>query len=238
MALVGANGSGKTTLVRGILGLAHVLAGSVELFGNPADRFGERWRIGYVPQRHTVVGAIPSTVTEVVGSGRLPRRPWWSRTTATDRAAVEQAIERVGLGEMRTAPVATLSGGQQRRVLIARALAAEPEVLVMDEPTAGVDAEAQQRLVATLEALVAQGLTMVVVTHEITPLRPILTRAVLLNHGRVSSDLPAAEAFGPDVAHAPVGLGGLLGGLDSGHDPQHATGSSGAGWLDDPRLGG
>lgn len=217
LAVVGPNGSGKSTLVRGMLGLATVLAGEVELFGVPAARFDQRHRIGYVPQRHTVGGAIPSTVEEVVGSGRLNQRPWYARARAEDRAAVSDAIESVGLTDRRRSMVATLSGGQQRRVLIARALAGRPGVLIMDEPTAGVDAESQQSLVRTLVALVDRGLTLVVVTHEIAPLRPVLTRVVAMRAGRVAHDdhlavggrapgLTTAES-GPDHHHdAPVPL--------------------------------
>lgn len=188
LALIGPNGSGKSTLVRGMLGLASVLAGDVQLFGVPAARFTERHRLGYVPQRHTVGGAIPSTVEEVVGSGRLTHRRWYARAGGADRAAVTEAIEAVGLGDRRRSMVATLSGGQQRRVLIARALAGRPEVLVMDEPTAGVDAESQQALVRTLLSLVETGLTLVVVTHEIAPLRPVLTRVVAMRQGRIVHD--------------------------------------------------
>lgn len=220
VALVGPNGSGKTTVVRGILGLATVMSGQVRVFGTPLDHLRERWRIGYVPQRHTVVGAIPSTVAEVVASGRLPRKRWFSRMTAADRAAVGEAIELVGLTARQRVPVANLSGGQQRRVLIARALACGPEMLIMDEPTAGVDAENQARLVNTLENLVAQGLTLVVVTHEIAPMRSVLTRAVMMRDGRVEADLPAAAAFGAALtggsdAHHAHSVPGWLGGLGS-----------------------
>jgi zinc transport system ATP-binding protein len=239
VALIGPNGSGKTTLVRGILHLAQVTSGSVELFGVPAPQFHERWRIGYVPQRHTVVGAVPSTVEEVVGSGRLARRGLLSRTTAADRAVVAEALDTVGLADRAKASVATLSGGQQRRVLIARALASRPEVLVMDEPTAGVDAQSQERLVATLGRLVEQGLTLLIVTHEIAPLAAILTRVVELQDGRITRDLPAAMATGSD---RPVGH-------DPGHDPHHAAaGAHGApddpirspapGWLHGPGTRG
>jgi zinc transport system ATP-binding protein len=237
VAVVGPNGSGKTTLVRGVLGLAQVVGGTVELFGTPAARFAQRWRIGYVPQRHTVVGAIPSTVEEVVGSGRLPRKRWFTPTTAQDRAAVARAIDVVGLSDRRRAPVATLSGGQQRRVLIARALASEPEVLVMDEPTAGVDASNQESLTRTLAALVGQGLTLLVVTHDVAPLTPILTRVVAVADGHVVADLPAAEAL---AAGAAVGVQLFA---HPGHDPHHDPVSAdpafdgGHPWLDAPGLG-
>jgi len=199
VAVIGPNGSGKSTLVRGILGLAPVLDGELRLFGTPAARFGQRHRIGYVPQRHTVGGAIPSTIEEVVGSGRLVHRRWFSRASAADRVAVAEAIAAVGLADRRRAMVATLSGGQQRRVLIARALAGRPEVLIMDEPTAGVDAESQHALVHTLLGLVRRGLTLIVVTHEIEPLRPVLSRVVTLSGGRLIGDTP--------LPHAGIGTG-------------------------------
>lgn len=195
IAVVGPNGAGKTTLVRGVLGLARVLSGEVLLFGVPAGRFRQRHRIGYVPQRHTIGGAVPSTVHEVVGSGRLARRPWWSRSTSADRQAVQAAIHAVGLGELCHCPVSILSGGQQRRTLIARALAAEPDILVMDEPTAGVDAVSQANLARTLGDLVEGGRTLLVVTHEIAPLLPILTRVVVVDGGRITSDLPIEQAI-------------------------------------------
>lgn len=226
VALVGPNGCGKTTLVRGVLGLADLVEGGIDLFGEPAAGFRERFRIGYVPQRHTVGGAIPSTVREVVASGRLPRKRWGTRLNARDRSAVEAAITEVGLADRSRAEVATLSGGQQRRVLIARALAGEPEVLVMDEPTAGVDAASQRSLAATLERLVARGLTLLVVTHELAPLAGIVDRVVAMEHGRVVHDGPAAEALaagyaqdhpGHDHAHSVAEAGrrqGLLEGLE------------------------
>jgi zinc transport system ATP-binding protein len=196
LALIGPNGSGKSTLVRGILGLATVLSGDIQLFGVPSSRFAERHRLGYVPQRHTVGGAIPSTVEEVVSSGRLTQRRWYRRAGADDRDAISAAIEAVGLSDRRRSMVATLSGGQQRRVLIARALAGRPEVLIMDEPTAGVDAESQQALVHTLVSLVESGLTLVVVTHEVAPLRPVLTRVVAMRNGRIVQDDRLAQTGG------------------------------------------
>jgi zinc transport system ATP-binding protein len=146
VAVLGSNGSGKTTLARGLLGLATVLGGEVEVLGAPVGRPRERGRIGYVPQRHTVSGAVPATVREVVGVGRLARLGPFGRLRADDHAAVRDAAAAVGLADRLGDPVASLSGGQQRRVLVARALAAEPELLVMDEPTAGVDAASQDAL--------------------------------------------------------------------------------------------
>ena len=196
VALLGPNGAGKSTLVRGILGLAPLMAGRLELFGVPAAHFKERYRLGYVPQRHTIVGGVPSTVREVVSCGRLPRKRPFAPMRAYDRAVVAAAIDTVGLGERAGVSVGNLSGGQQRRVLIARALAAEPDVLVMDEPTAGVDAANQEILAATLRKLVERGSTLLLVAHELGPLAPLIGRVVVMRDGHVRYDgapLPAGE---------------------------------------------
>src|ERR671917_113903 len=194
VAVLGSNGSGKTTLARGLLGLATVLGGEVEVLGAPVGRPRERGRIGYVPQRHTVSGAVPATVREVVGVGRLARLGPLGRLRPADRAAVQDAVAAVGLADRLGDPVASLSGGQQRRVLVARALAAEPELLVMDEPTAGVDAASQDALAAVLADVSATGSTLLVVTHETAPLAGVLTRAVVVDHGRVTYDGPLSGA--------------------------------------------
>ncbi|MGY1820921.1 metal ABC transporter ATP-binding protein [Geodermatophilus sp. SYSU D00079] len=194
VAVLGSNGSGKTTLSRGLLGLAAVLGGEVEVLGAPVGRLRERGRIGYVPQRHTVSGAVPATVREVVGVGRLARLGLFRRLRPADRAAVADAVAAVGLGDRLGDPVASLSGGQQRRVLVARALAAQPELLIMDEPTAGVDAASQDALAAVLADVSATGTTLLVVTHETGPLAGVLTRAVVVDHGRIGYDGPLAGA--------------------------------------------
>jgi zinc transport system ATP-binding protein len=222
VAVLGANGSGKTTLSRGVLGLATVLGGSVEVLGAPVGRLRERGRVGYVPQRHTVSGAMPATVREVVGVGRLPRLGLLRRPGARDRAAVAEAVDAVGLADRLSDPVASLSGGQQRRVLVARALAAEPELLVMDEPTAGVDAASQAALAAVLARVSAAGTTLVVVTHETGPLAGVLRRAVVVDSGRLTYDGPLAGA-------------GALTGPDC-HHPDEPTGPPARGYrLDQPR---
>jgi zinc transport system ATP-binding protein len=171
-----------------------VLGGEVDLLGSPVGGLRERGRVGYVPQRHTVSGAVPATVREVVSVGRLARRGLFRRLGAADRAAVGDAVAAVGLADRMEEPVASLSGGQQRRVLVARALAAQPELLIMDEPTAGVDAPSQHALAGVLGRLSAAGTTLIVVTHESGPLAGVLTRAVVVDQGRVSYDGPLAGA--------------------------------------------
>ena len=180
VAVRGANGAGKSTLVRGLLGLAEVLNGEVRLFGRPRTDFRDWHRVGYVPQRHTVVGGVPVTVRELVSSGRLTRLRPWQRFAEADRCAVDCALEGVGLAGFDRRPVAELSGGQQRRALVARALAGDPELLVLDEPTAGVDAGNQRVLAATLAGLAATGTTVVVVVHDLGPLASVVTRTVSL----------------------------------------------------------
>jgi zinc transport system ATP-binding protein len=190
VAVLGPNGSGKSTLVRGVLGLAQVLGGTIEVFGEPADQIRHRWRLGYVPQRHTLAGGVPATVQEVVASGRLPRIRPWRRASPLDRERVREAIALVGLAGRERDPVATLSGGQQRRVLIARALAGDAAMLFLDEPTAGVDAANQQILVGTLSRLVAAGATILLVSHELGPAAGIVTRTVVMREGTIAYDGP------------------------------------------------
>ena len=188
VAILGPNGSGKSTLVKGLLGLNTHLHGEVALFGTPIDRFREHTRLGYVPQRHTLSTSVRATVTEIVAIGRLPHQGWLGRQNHEDRRIVEESLAVVGLADRARVDVSTLSGGQQRRVLIARALAAQPDVLIMDEPTAGVDLASQEILSQVLARLAARGATMLIVTHEIQALHGVLTRIVELDGGAIIFD--------------------------------------------------
>nr|WP_189166582.1 ATP-binding cassette domain-containing protein [Sphaerisporangium melleum] len=201
VAVLGANGSGKSTLIRTLLGLVPLTAGTAELFGTPPARFRDWWRIGYVPQRLSVGGGVPATVREVVASGRVPRQRRLRPSGAADRAAVTAALESVGLAGRAGDPVGLLSGGQQQRVLIARALAGEPDTFVMDEPTAGVDAESQRHLAGTLASLVRQGRTVLLVAHELGPLAPLITRSIVVRDGVVAHDGPAQHGEGACHPH-------------------------------------
>ncbi|HEX2418665.1 MAG TPA: metal ABC transporter ATP-binding protein [Micromonosporaceae bacterium] len=188
VAVLGANGSGKSTLIRVALGLVPLVSGSVTLFGTPLRRFRDWKKIGYVPQRIGAASGVPATVREVVAAGRLVRQGLFRPASEVDRDAVDAAIAAVGLTELARDPVATLSGGQQQRTLIARALAGEPEMLVLDEPTVGVDVASQQNFTDTLRRFVRGGGTVVVVTHELGPLESLVNRAVVLHHGEVVHD--------------------------------------------------
>jgi zinc transport system ATP-binding protein len=202
-ALAGPNGSGKTTLLRVLLGLAAPSQGRVRLLGQPPAELDARWRVGYVPQRVVLPETLPATVTEVVTAGRLARRGWWRRPDRADRAAVDHAIESVALGDLRRRRVHHLSGGQQQRVLIAKALVSEPEVLILDEPVAGVDAAAQELFRAALVHLVEEhGTAVLLVSHELGAVADDLDRVLLLRHGRMTFDGDPAE-----LAAAGVSLG-------------------------------
>lgn len=193
VAVMGANGSGKSTLIRALLGLQPLTSGAASLFDTPLAEFAQWQRVGFVPQRAGASSGVPASVREVVSSGRLTqRRPFWPLTRA-DRRAIERAIEVVGLAEKANDSIATLSGGQQQRALIARALAGGPDLLVLDEPTAGVDLPNQRALADTLHRLSDEGATVVLVAHELGPLAPLVDRAVVMRDGRMTYDGPALD---------------------------------------------
>ncbi|MFC7328985.1 metal ABC transporter ATP-binding protein [Marinactinospora rubrisoli] len=199
LAILGPNGSGKSTLARAMLGVVPLLRGGVEVHGVPVRRFRQWNRIGYVPQRLTVGGGVPATVREVVASGQVARLRRLRLPGAADRAAVDEALATVGLTDRARDSVHELSGGQQQRVLIARALAGRPDTFVMDEPMAGVDAASQRALADAVGELRRRGHTVVMVLHELGPLRPLIGRAIVLGHGRIVRD-----GVPPRLSGAPV----------------------------------
>jgi zinc transport system ATP-binding protein len=205
VAILGANGSGKSTLIRTILGLVPARRGSIELFGTPQKRFRQWARIGYVPQRLGAGSGVPATVGEVVASGRLARRGVFRFPRSTDQVAVRDALTAVGLLDRIGDPVTTLSGGQQQRTLIARALAGNPDLLVLDEPNAGVDAASQEAFAAALARFAGDGGTILLVLHELGPLRPLIGRAVVVHDGRIAYEgtppEPAGHHAEPDHEH-------------------------------------
>jgi zinc transport system ATP-binding protein len=195
VAVAGPNGGGKTTLLRLVLGLERPAAGEVLVFGrSPGQRRGVR-RVGYLPQRARVGGNAPATVREVVTAGRLAPAGVMGPLRAHDRDVVSAAVARVGLEGHVDTPLRRLSGGQQQRALIAKALAAEPALLVLDEPTTGVDAESQESLGMLLEDLRRElGVTVLYVSHEFGAVEHVVERLVLVRGGVVfdgpPSDLP------------------------------------------------
>lgn len=217
IALMGANGSGKSTLVRAITGLRKLSGGRITLFGKRLGDFHDWRRVGFVPQRATAGGGIPVSVWEVVASGRLTRRRLLRPLLRNDRRAIHDALEVVGLQDRSREGITTLSGGQQQRALIARALAGEPELFLLDEPTAGVDLPNQQALAQALSTLKSRGATVVLVAHELGPMAPLVDRAIVMRDGRIAYD-------GPPLADHEV-HGPLFG---SGHGHHHHHPAPGA----------
>jgi ABC-type Mn2+/Zn2+ transport system ATPase subunit len=201
VAIAGPNGGGKTTLLRLALGLERPAAGTVRLFGEPVAGFRRRHALGYLAQRSRLGLDAPATVREVVSAGRVARAGLLGRLRQADRDRVREAIERVGLGSLADRPLAMLSGGQQQRAFVAKALAGEPELLVLDEPTTGVDVEAQEALAALLARLHRDlGVTILYVSHEFGAIEHVVERLVLVRNGIVF-DGPPGDL--PDIWHDP-----------------------------------
>jgi zinc transport system ATP-binding protein len=191
VAIAGPNGGGKTTLVRLILGLERPTEGSARLFGEESHRFSRRATLGYVAQRSQLWTDSPATVREVVSAGRLAAGRLVGPLRRRDRAIVEEAIARVGLHGHAGRPIAHLSGGQQQRAFIAKSLAGEPALLVLDEPTAGVDVGAQEALAALLAQLHRElRVTILYVSHEFGAVEPVVERLVLVRGGVVFDGRP------------------------------------------------
>ncbi|OYR60460.1 MULTISPECIES: metal ABC transporter ATP-binding protein [Halorubrum] len=181
LGLVGPNGSGKSTLLDLMLGLRRPDEGTVSLFGEPAHKFDAGERIGYVAQEATKAARdMPITVREVVEMGRYPRR-LFGRFSAADRQAIEDALEQVGITDLASRRVGRLSGGQRQRVFIARALASEADLLALDEPTVGVDAESREEFYGLIHDLNATGLTVILIEHDIGVVTTHATDVACLN---------------------------------------------------------
>jgi ABC-type Mn2+/Zn2+ transport system ATPase subunit len=201
VAVAGPNGGGKTTLVRIALGLERPSAGRALLYGEPAHRFSRRRTLGYLAQRTELGGDAPTTVRELVSAGRLAAAGLIGPLRRRDRALVTEAIARVALGELSDAPLRTLSGGMQQRAFIAKALAGEPSLLVLDEPTTGVDVESQESLAALLDTLHRDlGVTILYVSHEFGAVERFVERLVLVRRTIVFDGPPSAL---PGVWHDP-----------------------------------
>ncbi|MBM7500801.1 zinc transport system ATP-binding protein [Brachybacterium muris] len=202
VALLGANGSGKSTLLRTIVGVFPMDSGSATLMDMPVARSRAHDRMGYVPQDATDGGSIPATARETVATGLLGARTWRPRLRDP---RVMRVLDAVGMADLADRPITRMSGGQRRRVMIARALVRDPEFLVLDEPFSGVDLPTQEVIAALFRDLSARGTTILVVLHEIGPLEGAIQRAVVLDHGLVVHDGPVGER--------PL--------LDPGHDHSH-----------------
>ncbi|MBD3799579.1 MAG: metal ABC transporter ATP-binding protein [Sulfuricurvum sp.] len=192
-AIIGPNGGGKTTLVRLLLGLEKATSGEIKLFGYDQKRFRDWSRIGYVPQRSALIDeSFPATVREVVAMGRYAKRGILSFESDDDKAAIDEAMDLMGVSDLSDRLIGNLSGGQRQRVMIARALASNPDVLIVDEPNTGVDVESQHCFYGLLRTLnKTKKLSILFVTHDIGVIAEDITRVLFVNQSILVSQNPA-----------------------------------------------
>lgn len=201
IGVIGPNGSGKTTLCRAVLGLMRPLGGSLQIFDCACEklRCHHRARIGYLPQKGRMEPNFPITVLEAVMMGRYGALGLIRRPGLRDRALALEALANVGMGDYKDTMLGHLSGGQQQRVFIARALAQQPQVLLLDEPTTGLDIAAQHSILDLVRRLHRDlGLTVLLITHDINMIRAQVDRLVLLKTRLYAAGTPE-EVLRPDL---------------------------------------
>jgi len=226
LAVVGPNGAGKSTLLKVMAGLLEPWTGRVEILGGAPGR--EAHRVAYVPQAETVDWAFPVTVGDVVMMGRYPLLGPLRRPGPTDRRHVEEALAKVGMADHRGTQIGRLSGGQRRRVFIARALAADPALYLLDEPVTGIDARTQDDLMDLLEAESRMGRTVIATTHDLATAAERFQRVAAINH-RVIAEGPASLILDPDLLAKTYGghllvVGGNAVVIDDAHHHDQPSG--------------
>lgn len=206
IGLLGMNGSGKSTLFGSLMGSVKPVAGSIRLFGaEPADA-RRRNLVSYVPQAEAVDWDFPVSVADVVMMGRYGRQGFTRRVRAVDRAAVAEALDRVGLTSYADRQIGELSGGQRKRVFVARGIAQEASLLLLDEPFAGVDKGSEATIIALLRALADEGRGILVSTHDLAGVPELCDEVVLLQNRVLFQGAPA-EALTPERLALAFGLG-------------------------------
>jgi len=183
IAIIGPNGGGKTTLIRLLLGLETPTSGEIKIFGKKLKNFKEWSKIGYVPQRASLVDAnFPATVEDIVKMGRVAKRGFFAGISKEDKEKVIDAMQKMDILHLKDKMVGTLSGGQRQRVMIARALASSPEILILDEPNTGVDVKSQQRFYTLLRKLnKEENITILFITHDIGVIADDIGRLFTIN---------------------------------------------------------
>jgi manganese/zinc/iron transport system ATP- binding protein len=202
IAIVGPNGAGKSTLIKAIMGLLPLASGEVTIYGKPAAQ--GRTSVAYVPQRESVDWDFPTTALDVVLMGRYGHLSLFGRPRKRDKHIAMQCLEKVGMTEFASRQISQLSGGQQQRVFLARALAQQTRVYLMDEPFAGVDAATEKAIVTLLKDLREQGSTLVVVHHDLQTVPQYFDSVMLLNLRSVAFG-PVSEVFTPENLHKTYG---------------------------------
>jgi zinc transport system ATP-binding protein len=191
LGLIGPNGSGKTTLLRLILGLLEPRSGKISLFGKPLHKIKDWTRLGYIPQKATQFeNKFPITVWETVSLGRIAKKGLLGKFNREDRKAIDSVLSKVSLLPYQNKLIHELSGGQQQRVFIAKALASDPELLILDEPTVGIDSQSQDEFYELLTQLNKEGKTIVIVSHDISVIANEVTSLACLNKTLVYHGTP------------------------------------------------
>ena len=232
LGIIGPNGAGKSTLLKTVLGLVPAWQGQIRVFGEPVAN--NRRQVGYMPQVEQVDWDFPVTVGDVALMGRYARRGLLRRTTKEDRDAAEDSLARVGILDLHNRLIGELSGGQRRRVLLARALANQPDLLLLDEPMAGLDATAQHQFLDIIDRLRDGGATVVLSTHDLSCVSQRCDKAACLNRRLVAYGTPE-EVLNEDVLGETFGTHLLLVHVDGqayayqhhSHAPPSASGESG-----------
>lgn len=189
VGVIGPNGSGKSTLIKSILGFVRPDVGRVELFGEDVSKV--KGRVAYVPQRGSVDWDFPVTVREVAAMGRYGKRRWWQDLTKEDYRLADEALKKVRMSEFATRQIGQLSGGQQQRVFMARALTQQADILLLDEPFAGVDAATESAILDVLQETKASGKTVVVVHHDLATAAEYFDYLLLLKQRLFGFGTPA-----------------------------------------------
>ena len=195
VGIIGPNGAGKSTLIKAALGLVPVASGWVQCYGKPVAQ--QRRLIGYVPQRESVDWDFPTDALDVVTMGRYGRLGWFRRPGKPEREAAMESLRAVGMAEFARRQISQLSGGQQQRVFLARALAQDASLYLMDEPFVGVDAATEKAIVELLRDLKSRGKTVMVVHHDLQSVREYFDYVLLLNMRQIAFG-PTEEAFTDD----------------------------------------
>ncbi|MEZ4868973.1 MAG: zinc ABC transporter ATP-binding protein AztA [Caldilineaceae bacterium] len=215
VAVVGPNGAGKSTLFNLIAGILKPTQGTVSIYGSGPQR---HTCVGYVPQRNQIDWRFPVTVADVVMMGRVGKIGLLRWARRQDREIVKAALARVGMAELAKRQIGALSGGQQQRVFLARTLAQEAELLLLDEPLTGLDLPSQEIILSLLAELHAEGVTMLVATHDLSQAAEYFPKVMLLNRQMVALGAPAevltqsflAEAYGSQLQILPNAQGALV----------------------------
>ena len=194
--IVGPSGAGKTTLLRSLLGQVDAYHGDVRLHSQPGRG---PLRLGYVPQVETVDWNFPISVEQVVALGRWREQGWRPWTRAHDRRLVRETLDRLEIGALAQRPIRALSGGQQQRAFLARALIGDPDLLLLDEPTSGVDIKTRHEILHLLADLNRAGVTILLTTHDLNAVATHLPRLICLREGALVADGPPVEVLTPEV---------------------------------------